>query len=215
MISTGIPRRWQEGSIAPAPRHIAPYNGPAVSEPGLPVLRLVLGCWAHETRWVPALREQKNTTDFEGGGWQANYLAVPLAKAAEWWGYGRTVAAPAMASESTAETPGPQADSQPSWVGVVAQRLAVKGVKGNAARWTDPQCIALHDELVRLDALRDAGKGGKLTPLKQVTQDLKLKGYQSLNAPRERGKELAAKRQAEAAQANTQKVKAVRSVFGD
>jgi hypothetical protein len=215
VISTGIPRHWQDGSISRVPRPITPYNGPAVSEPGLPVLRLVLNCWAQETRWVPALREQKNTTDFEGSAWQANYLAVPLAKAAEWWGYGRTIAAAPMLGQSTAQTPGPQADSQPTWAGVVAQRLAAKGVKGNAARWTDPQCLALHDELTRLEALRDAGKGGKLTPLKQVAQDLTMKGYQSLDAPRERGKELAAKRQAEAAQADTQKVKAVRSVFGD
>jgi hypothetical protein len=193
--------------------NIRPYSGPKISEPGLPALKLLLSCWSEPTRWIPRDRVNVDTVDLPS--WPANHIAVPMAKAAEWWGYGRIASEPVKPNESAAATPEPKADGRAAWAEVVTQRLAVKGMKGNAARWTDPQCMALHDELTRLEALRDAGKGGKLTPLQQVAQDLAMKGYQSLDAPRTRGKELAAKRQADAAQVGNQKIKAVRSVFGD
>lgn len=196
------------------PRRIEPYQGPPVSEPGLPVLRLLLSCWKEEKRWVPAEREWVNTTDLKRGNWQANYLAVPLSKASEWWGYGRVVAEQDGLNQSPAGAPEPEPDGCTGWGDTAIRRRAVKGLKGNAARWTDPQCLALHDELTRLECLRDAGKGGSLTPLKQAAKDLAMRGYQSLDAPRKRGKELAAKRQAEAAQGDAQKIRKMRSVFG-
>ncbi len=76
-----------QASVAPAP------------EPGLPTLRLLLRCWGplnQKQGDEPALRT--------GEQWPVNYLAVPLLKAAEWWGYGRTVEAQPKPSESPAAT---------------------------------------------------------------------------------------------------------------
>jgi hypothetical protein len=188
---------------SPCFTNIRPYWGPRESEPGLPALKLLLSCWSSPTAWIARDRANVDTVDILD--WPANHIAVPLAKAAEWWGYGRIASEPVKPNEGAVATLEPKAEVRTAWADVLAQRLAVKGMKGNAARWTDPQCMALHDELTRLEALRNAGQGGKLTPLQQVAQDLTMKGYQSLDAPRTRGKKLAAKRQADAAQVGSRK----------
>jgi hypothetical protein len=136
------------------------YQGPKVSEPGLPVLRLALGRWADEKRWVPPKREWVNTTDFEGVSWPMNYLAVPLSKAFEWWGYGKLAeqASPTQAVTQPADDlVGLPESLRKSLLRVEAERKeanATKGKNKRGALYSSFQRVTMAEAVDALNKLR-------------------------------------------------------------
>lgn len=95
MISHGIDN---QGRSVQRPRSPVTLR-PAV-EPGMPALRLLLGCWRQSQIRIKG--EQVSTTDIQGRQWMANYLAVPLNKAFEWWDYGQQAAKPEADEDASA-----------------------------------------------------------------------------------------------------------------
>lgn len=121
--------------FAPVHRVSAPVALVPTADPGLPALRLLLSTrWSKPTTRDARTRADVCTTSMQGNAWQANYLAVPLLKAFDWWGYGRLVAA------DGAEEDGHAAPSD--------GRLPSQAAPAPASGWTDARIAARHAELM-------------------------------------------------------------------
>ncbi|HEX5310302.1 hypothetical protein [Aquabacterium sp.] len=113
--------------FAPVHRVSAPVALRPTADPGVPALRLLLStCWSKPTTRDARTRADVCTTTMQGKAWQANYLAVPLLKAFEWWGYGRLVDA---------------------GIGEETGRDNLDLATGPASGWTDARIAARHAEL--------------------------------------------------------------------
>lgn len=147
-----------------------------------------------------------------------NYLAVPLRKAFEWWGYGRLDKPAASVVAAKTDEAGPQeARSGPlTWKACCAQRRELErlGLRARQAAWTDEQCVALATEFARLEGVKGARKPGALTTRLQIADDLGI-APQSFKSPLDKGRLLLKEREEEQARAEEDRVRRLRSAFGD
>lgn len=90
-----------------------------VSGPGMPALRKRLQDWRKAT--IRLSGAAVCTTTVARNDWSANYLAVPLRKAFEWWGYG--------SMEKASDTKEERQDTKPT------------------SEWNDARIVARHAEL--------------------------------------------------------------------
>lgn len=136
---------WQAEFARAAPPPCASGSRPA-SEPGLPALRLLLTCWSKPTAREVRTRADVCTTTMQGKAWQVNYLAVPLLKAFEWWGWGRVAEAENNMEEGHAAPTRPTVDEIESFEGKTFSELVQFRRSHDGARWDDDMRVIVYAE---------------------------------------------------------------------